>query len=51
MCVSKTALLVIDGQESFQHRANWSNDDLPVCLEGSRISSMKQKFLTFLRQT
>ena len=29
MFVSKTALLVIDVLESFQHRPYWSNDDLP----------------------
>ena len=33
MFVSKTALLVIDVQESFQHRPYWRNDDLPVVLE------------------
>ena len=33
MSVFKTALPVIDVQESFQHRPYWSNDDLPGFLE------------------
>ena len=33
MSVSKTALLVIDAQESFRHRPYWSDEDVPLFLE------------------
>ena len=33
MFLFKTALPVVDVQESFQHRPYWSNDDLPGFLE------------------
>lgn len=33
MSTSKTALLVIDAQESFRHRPYWSDEDLPLFVE------------------
>ena len=33
MSLSKTALLVIDAQESFRHRPYWSDGDVPIFLD------------------
>ena len=33
MSLSKTALLVIDAQESFQHRPYWSDGDVPIFID------------------
>src|SRR5215469_12020203 len=33
MSTGKTALLVIDAQESFRHRPSWNDRDVPMLLE------------------